>query len=227
MSIQNMLLLIAGLINLVMSVVVFSRGVKNNKINLYFGLLTFFNFLWAISLFIGRVIETRIWYEGGAVLAYPAALGIAIFLFYFSIYFPVKVVKIKKIYNYFIIILGIFISVLSYSSLYIIDYNKNLLDTSYTLYFNKYSYLLYAFYFIFLVLWSLYNLIYKVRFLESFFKTQIIILFITLLVAFIFGAYFDLFLCYFGNFRFIWLGPIFTAFLNAYVFYLIFRPKKI
>ncbi|MDD5749980.1 MAG: hypothetical protein PHO91_04395 [Patescibacteria group bacterium] len=55
LSIQNTLLLIAGLINLVMSIIVFSRGIKN-KINLYFGLLTFSNFLWALGLFLSRVL---------------------------------------------------------------------------------------------------------------------------------------------------------------------------
>lgn len=227
MSIENLTLLVAAIINLIMSILVFFRGIRHNKVNLYFSLLTFFNFLWAISLLIGRTVETRLWYEGGAVLAYPAALGIAVFLFYFSIYFPIKVVEIKKIYHYFIIIFGLLISIITYSRLYIIGYNKNLLDTSYTLYFNKYTYLLYAFYFVFLVLWALYNLIHKVRFLESLFKKQIIILFTTLLIAFVFGVYFDLILCYFGNFRFIWLGPIFTAFLNVYVFYLIFKSKGV
>lgn len=226
MNIQNILLLSAGFMNLIMSIIVFSRGVRHNKINRYFSFLTFFNFLWAISLFVGRTVENSIWYEGGAILAYPAALAIAVSLFYFSIHFPVKIIKIKKIYRYFVIIIGVFISMLAYSNLYVVSYSKDLLETSYTLYFNKYTYLLYAFYFLFLVFWSLYNLIYKIRFIDYFFKRQTIILFITILIAFIFGAYFDLFLCYFGNFNYIWLGPIFTAFLNIYVFYLIFRAKR-
>jgi hypothetical protein len=84
MSTQNILLLLAGGINLIMSILVFSRGVKHNKINLYFSLLTFFNFLWAISLFFARVLPTNDWLFW-ARLAYPSSLGIVVSLFYFSI----------------------------------------------------------------------------------------------------------------------------------------------
>ena len=42
----------------------------------------------------------------------------------------------------------------------------------------------------------------------------------------IFGVYFDLFLLYFNNYQFNWLGPVFTVFMNAYVFYLIFHSKE-
>jgi hypothetical protein len=77
MSIQNILLLVAGIINLIMSILVFSRGIKHNKINRYFSLLTFFNFLWAISLLFAKALPVDSWMFW-AKLAYPSSLGIAL-----------------------------------------------------------------------------------------------------------------------------------------------------
>ena len=40
------------------------------------------------------------------------------------------------------------------------------------------------------------------------------------------GSYFDLIICYFGNFKHVWAGPPFTLLMNFVVFYLIFNKKE-
>ena len=225
MSLQNILLLATGIINLFMSIIIFSRGIRN-KINLYFSLLTFFNFLWAVSLFVGRVLSHDIWYGGGAVLAYVAALGIAISLYYFSVHFPIKIKNSKVYIDYLIVAIFLFFSVVVYvKGFFILSYNKNLLATEYTLYFLKPVYILYSIYFIVIVLLAILNFFKKMSLLDNFLAKQVKILLISIMIGLAFGIYFDLILCYFGNFRYIWFGPIFTALMNAYVFYLINSNK--
>jgi len=227
MTWQNIILLIAGAINLIMSIIIFSRGVKN-KINLYFGLLTLFNFLWAGSLLVGRIINNRVWYDGGALLAYPAALGIAVTLYYFSIYFPAVVMKkVKIIFNYVILTLALILSIIPYvGSWFILSHDKDILNQEYTLFVNKPTYILYSAFFIAVVLLAIYNFYFKQKMMEGIFKKQIRILLFTIILGLMFGSYFDLILCYFGNYRYIWLGPIFTVFMNIYVFYLIFHTRE-
>ena len=227
LHLQNGTLLIAALINIVMSVIVFSRGVKN-KINLYFGLLTFFNFLWVIGMLIGRVLTLGMfWYYAGALLIYPIALGIAIFLYYFCISFPMQIKRLSNLNNLLVILPAIVMSIIVYmKGWFILSYYKDIVHTEYTLYVNKLPYSIYSLYFIVLVILALKELHKKIKVLDSVFRKQIIMLFIAILIGLIFGVYFDLVLFYFGNYHYIWLGPIFTAFMNAYVFYLITSSKE-
>jgi hypothetical protein len=136
LGLQNYTLLIAGIINLIMSILVFSRGIKHNKVNLYFSLLTFFNFLWALSLFFAQILGIKYWFFW-AELAYPSSLGIAVSLFYFSIYFPFAIKKISKITNYIILLPAIFFSVVVYiNNFFIIDAIKYVEQDLYVLYYN-------------------------------------------------------------------------------------------
>ena len=228
MTIQNVILLIAGVINLIMSVIIFSRGIKN-KVNLYFSLLTFFNFLWAISLLLGRNTTIDfIWYEGGAILAYSAALGIAMSLYYFSVHFPALIIKkVRPIYNYIIVILGVILSIVPYiNNVFILGYNKDIIRQEYNLFVNKPIYIVYSIYFISVVLLAVYNFYSKQKILEGIFKKRIRILLLTIIIGLVFGSYFDLFICYFANYEYSWLGPASTVFMNTYVFYLIFYTKN-
>ena len=156
LHLQNGTLLIAALINIVMSVIVFSRGVKN-KINLYFGLLTFFNFLWVIGMLIGRVLTLGMfWYYAGALLIYPIALGIAIFLYYFCISFPMQIKRLSNLNNLLVILPAIVMSIIVYmKGWFILSYYKDIVHTEYTLYVNKLPYSIYSLYFIVLVILAL------------------------------------------------------------------------
>lgn len=223
---QNITLLVASLINLAMSIFILTRSSKN-KINLYFSLLTFFVFLWSLGLFLARVFIAQDIWVFWMKLTYPAAIGVMASLFYFCFYYPFPSAKIKKSINFFLWPLTIFLAFIVYvKKLFIIGYETNIQLDRYTLFYNKPMYIFYGAYFILVVVFSLILLIKKYHRAEVIFKKQILILLITIIIAFICGSYFDLITCYFGDFRYFWLGPIFTFFMNAVVFYLIISPKE-
>lgn len=222
--IKNGILLAAGLLNLFMAIFVISRGYKN-KVNLTFSLLTFFNFLWAISVFFGRVLPSDGWYFW-AIFAYPASLGITIALFYFSIYFPFILKGFKKIYHFMILIPGILLAIVSFiPNWFVVNTYHDANITEYTLYYLKPIYLIFALYFFILIILAVYNLYLKHKTSELVYKKQITLLLLTIIIGLIVGSYFDLVLCYFGNFKYIWIGPPFTLLMNAVVFYLIFSAR--
>ncbi len=227
MSLQNLFLLIAGLINLMIFFVVISRGF-NNKINLYFSFLSFANFLWTLSVLVGRIGQGGMfWYYVGALLAYPVALGIVLSLYFFSRHFPVPSKGINNIYDKILIICGIILSLVVYiKDFFVLSYHKDIVNAEYTLYVNKPVYIVYSIYFILVALLALFNLYSKIKKTDSYFKKQIIVLFVSILIGLLFGVYFDLFLCYFGNYHYTWFGPVFTLFMNAVVFYFIVSPKE-
>lgn len=222
--IKNYILLASGLLNLAMGLYIISRGWRS-KINLYFSLVTFFNFLWAISLYFGRTLVDN-WYIW-AVVAYPASIGIAVSLFYFSVHFPFAHKELSKNTNLLVLIPGILLSIIFFvPEWFIVSATHDVSITEYTLYHFKPMYWIFAAYFIIIIILAVYNLYSKYKNAEGVYKKIIKILMWTIIIGLIFGTYFDLVICYFGNFRYIWLGPPFTLLMNAAVLYLIFLQGK-
>jgi len=224
-SIQNILLLVTGLINLAMSIFIISRGWKN-KVNLYFSLLTFFNFLWSIS-----IIQASILNNGGefwALFAHTAAMGIVLFLFYFSLHFPYYSFKLNSTYNYIIYIIAIIMSASFFKDkTMVLDYVQNVNSASYYLNYNKPAYILYMAFFFLLIITSVIILLHKYKTSEGIFKFRIKLVIISTSFGLSMGSFFDLILCYNSNFSYIWIGPLSTLLLNIVVFYLIKSPKKV
>lgn len=225
LSLQNYTLLIAGIINLIMSILVFSRGVKHNKINLYFSFLTFFNFLWAIGLLLASIFTSNIFAETAYRTSYLAAVGIAVSLFYFSLVFPYKTKSLKMHNNLSVLIFSAIISIFIYSKWHIIFFKRGLNLSDWVIDYYKPFYIIYSLFFLLLVISAICFLANRLHNLESWLKNKVKILLATIIIGLIFGVYFDLIICYFGNFKYIWFGPIFTAFMNGYVFYLIFHHQ--
>ncbi|MDP2812744.1 MAG: histidine kinase N-terminal 7TM domain-containing protein [bacterium] len=222
---QNSLLLIAGLVNLVMSVLVFTRGLKN-KINLYFGLLTFFNFLWAIGLIMTHSlnsIDLVGFYDRSTNMF---GIGIVVSLFYFTLHFPYQMEKISKIKTIIIWLLAILFSILIYTKWFIISTVWVDESFNYVAYYYKPVFIAYAIYFVVLAVWSISFLLKKYKQAEGIIRQQLKWLILTITIGLIAGAYFDIVVSYFGDFKPGWLGPIFTIFMNAYVFYLITSSKE-
>jgi len=225
-SIQNILLLVTGLINLAMSIFIISRGWKN-KVNLYFSLLTFFNSLWAASLFFTWRFPDLFASELAYRTAYFAAVGIAVSLFYFSLYFPYKN-KIIKYYQHLLILFSsIIIAILSYTKVHILSFSKSSNHLDWQVDYSEPFYIVYSIFFFYIVVLAMVFLYEKTKSLDGFMKSRIKILLLTILVGLSFGSYFNLVLPYFENWKYEFAGPLFTAFMNAYVFYLIKLPKKI
>lgn len=225
LHLQNYSLLVAGLINFAMSIFIIARGYKN-KVNLYFSLLTFSTFLWSLSVFLARTISSNDWFFW-SVLAYPAALGIAVSLFYFSFHFPFMGSKLSRISSFFILFPAIILSIISFiPGWFIIKTEKIISETLYILYYYEPVYIIYAFYFLIIILLAVYNFINKYIKAEYIYKKHIKLIIITIILGLIVGSYCDLFICYFGNFRYVWVGPIFTLLMNFAVFKLINSSKE-
>ncbi|MBT7553028.1 hypothetical protein HN670_00995 [bacterium] len=223
---NNILLLIVSLLNFVMMLIIIIKKGWKNKMYLYFSLLTFANFLWGLSIFLALVIFqvdiAEFWYR----TCYLAALIIAVALVYFIVHFPYKSKKISITYNIFIIAPLVIIGFLVYTNFHITDFIKLDNEQDFMAHYFKPFYLVYSGYFLLIVVSAIHSLYRKFLSSEGVIRYQILILFITLLAGLIFGAYFDLFLIYFQDFTYVWLGPIFTLPMNLAVFYLIFFDKK-
>lgn len=228
MSIQNLTLLFAALVNLFMSLFVLLRGVKHNKVNLYFGLLTFFNFLWALGLLLSRMLFyfSEYWIFWSQ-MTYVGALGISISLFFFSLYFPLRIVKNKTYYSYIILFLGFLFSiVIMLGDYFIVGFLEDISNKVYILKFNNFYYILYSLYFVILSVFSLRNLKINNKGYSPVLSSRINYFIVTIIFGLVFGALFDLFLCYYGIFNFNWLGPLFTLPMNFVAFYLINTSNK-
>lgn len=222
---KNWLLLISALINLIMAIFVFSRGVRRSKINLYFSFLAFSCFLWALGLFLSRLDVAMFWTSIFARSTYISALLIILSLFYFTIYFPVSFYAPKRLFSIVTFLFFLFLSILSYSDLFITGFIDAYGPGEYISLFNIYGFVLYALYFVVLAMLSLYNLLKKYKNLDGELKNNLLLLLVTISIGLIFGFYFDLFLEYFKNFKFNWFGPVFTIPMNMVVFYLVVFNK--
>lgn len=224
-STQNFILLIAALINLAMSLFIFSRGTKN-KVNFYFGLLTFFNFLWAFSLLMSKLLHNDLTAEIFYRTSYFSAIGIAVSLYYFCLHYPYKNKVTYKVVNFFIILGSLFLSILVYTKIHVVSFARSQDLTNWQLVYNRGFYVIYSLIFFVLIVSAIYFLVDKLKWLDDIYYKQIRSLIITIIVGLFFGSYFNLVLCYFNNWDYIWLGPIFTLFMNMVVFRSIIAPKE-
>lgn len=224
LTIQLIILSIAGLINLFMSIFILARS-KNNKINKYFACLTFFNFTWSLGLALEhsvKSIDLVSFYDRSTNIS---GIGIIVSLFYFALHFPYQREEVNKIKTAVIWLLAFLFSILIYTKWFVI--NTVWIDggPDFVSHYYKPVFIIYALYFIILAVCSVYFLFKKYKQAEGILKKQLKWLILTITIGLIAGAYLDIFLSYFGNFKPGWLGPIFTLFMNMVVFYFITASK--
>ncbi len=220
---QNLVLFIVGLVNLLMGVFIFSRGVKN-KINLYFSCMTLANFFWSLSLILFNLSSNQETLRFFASLPYAFAFLVVVFLFYFSIYFPYKIFNLPKIYkwllNFIVVIVLVYTTV--FYRLFVVEtiiWPGNMAN------FNLLSYVIYTLLLVLLMLAALIFLFYKYRLAEGLFKWQLKVVFWGVFLGTFFGSYFNLFSMYNDDFDYVHLGPLFTLFINFIVLGFIIMPK--
>ncbi len=223
-TLKNNILLAVSVIDLLMVIFVLSRGLKN-KVNLYFGLLMFFTFIWSISLFIarffGNITLTHIFEN----ITFIAGILIIIYILFFVINFPYKSVNLSWWQKVLIWLPFIIVC-------YLVAFGNFIIETNYYNnwgeYVSKYNNVQFIFYFLYLVFLSVLSLFYLVRkylSAEGIIKLQIKLLLWALIIGMGLATYFDLVLIYFGNFEYNWLGPVFSLLVNSAVFYLIFLNR--
>ncbi|MBU1202958.1 hypothetical protein KKH39_02880 [Patescibacteria group bacterium] len=224
MSIQNIFLLIAAIVNLLMSIVVFSRGIKN-KVNLYFGLLTFFNFLWALGLILVNLAISYEFTRFFASFVYPVALMVVVSLYYFIVYFPYKTFELPKLYKnlitFFVGLVTLFC--IGAYKIFVQDVSFN---QGVTIFYEMWSYTSYSILLVILMILGIAVLFSKIKKAEGIFKVQLKLILIAVIIGTAVGSYSNLFMMYFYNCQYNHLGPLFTLFINFVVFYFIFFSQK-
>lgn len=218
MNVQNLLLLITASVNSLLSLFVLLG--KRDKTNIVYSVFVLFASLWAIGLAFFLV-------EGDlyrslliANFYYISAAGIPAFFLYFSLIF---LSNEKYEFNYLRPL--VIVPYLLLISLFLIDKNfliKSVYETSWgkSVVFNNINYIIYSLYFIIFVCLSflkLFNLYFKNKDKEQ--KNQLKFIILGTLLGFIFGMVFNLFLPYLGDYKHIYLGPVFSFFMVVSIAY--------
>ncbi len=221
---QNLILSITGLTNLGMSLFVFFRGQKN-KINLYFSLMTFFVFLWSVSLVFYNISLSEEALRFFSSLPYTMAWLVIVFLFYFSLYFPYKKIQINKLFKWLINIVSILIIIYTtFGYNYFVD-SVRIGSINFATY-NNVGYTIYASFMVLVIFSAIYFLVNKYIKSDGIFRTQIGLVLFGVIMGTAFGSYFNLFSMYKDNFTSIHMGPLFTLFINLVVFGFIISSKE-
>jgi hypothetical protein len=223
-STQNFVLLIASLINLAMSLFIFSRGAKN-KVNFYFGLLTMFNFFWAICLIIINLAISYEFTRFFGSFVYPVALMVVISLFYFAMNFPYESFKLKKIHKLLINFSIIFYSI--YCTLFYKFFVPKVdLFPKVIIYYEVWVYTIFSVILITLMFFAIRVIYKKYKSAEGVFRVQLMMILIAVIIGTVAGCYFNLISMYYNNLAYNHLGPLFTLFINFVVFGFIISPRE-
>lgn len=216
-------LIFSAIFNLIMSILVTTRGWKN-PINKYFAIMTFFNVLWSLGLLFFKVGDTDEFVRFFGSFVYFASLLVVLNLFYFTIHFPFRVFNFSKLWqNALTIIISCF-------SLYFIFFYKKFtfdvnLDSINTLSYEPVVYLLFSVILSILMLLSVIFLFIKYLKADLVFKNSLLLVLIGVICGVLAGGTFNLYAMYFDNFNNYHLGPFFTLLINFVAFYLIFLKK--
>lgn len=211
MGIQTTLLLITACVNSLLSLFVLFG--KRDKTNIVYSLFVLFASFWSIGLgfFIWETDLTK-----SLLIAnfyYISAAGIPLFFLYFSIFFLSKNIK----FNINKLILSLpFILIVSFI---ILDKHFLIQEVFYTdwgkdVIINQKNYLIYTIYFILFVVTAYYKLYTSYTLNRTDEKEkQLKFIIVGTTIGFIFGMIFDLFLPLFGNYKYIFIGPLFSFFM--------------
>ncbi|MEM5810075.1 MAG: histidine kinase N-terminal 7TM domain-containing protein [Candidatus Aenigmatarchaeota archaeon] len=217
MSLNFLLLLIATLLHLLIAIFIYSKNPKS-KINLWFSLITVSVALWAFTNAICFKVKTL----GAAIfwseISYISAIFIAASFLYFSLFFPPEVSSLKKqlpkryhkIYLIFSVPLVSIITLIPGFTIKTIILHPWKIITGTGLY-------VFAIYFLGTMGWGFLNLIRKYPFSRGIERLQLKYLFLGAILSSFLGAIFNLILPLFGNYQFVWLGPLFTFFLITFI----------
>jgi signal transduction histidine kinase len=194
---------------------------SKKSINKVYSLFTLFASLWSLGIayFFISPIQNSI-FIANSYYASAALIGASFLLF--ASYFPSREVKTSKILLYVFLPLSIFVV------LFYLNHNLIIKDVFYSssLYkdviINKINYLIYGVYFVFVVILAYYRLFTSLKKAETKDeRAQLKLVIYGTAIGFIFGMMFDLFLPFLGNYRDIWVGPLFSSFMVISIGYAI------
>src|SRR3989344_2099474 len=209
------LLMLAVVINAILSAILFSRGLRN-IFNILFGLISFGVAIWCIAI-AGFYSETLHLYTDWLAWTHSSALFIALIFLYFSNVFPERLIKGKLFYTattlpFLAVLYYLFSGNAIVGKITGLEYE---IGSGYI----YYQILLIAY---FLVGYCLLFLQYR-RNKEPIRRQQIKYILIGSITASVLGMITDLIFPFLNIFNYTWLGPIFTVILVASIFIAILR----
>ncbi|MEI6843594.1 MAG: ATP-binding protein [bacterium] len=222
MQIEVTLLFITAVVNSLLSLFVLLG--KRNKVNYVYSFFVLFASFWSIGLGLFITETDFVRALGIANFYYFAAAGIPLFFLYFSLLFPDRNTNIKKIYLFLLSLPLVALTILLFVDNHLLL--KEVFPTNWgkDVTINKLNYIVYTFYFVIYTLYAFYNLI------KSYITTdkpeeqkQLKFVILGTTVGFIFGMIFDLFLPLIGNYKYIYIGPLFSFSMVATIAYSITR----
>lgn len=213
----NLFLLVIAILNFGLGFLVYLRG-RKSKVNVSYALVSLFASLWIFGQLIMRESDSMRGAKFGAELGYFSAIFIPTFLVYFSYIFPSPdgITSWKKSFLWFtsLIIAGITLFPnFMILGLKIHPWGKEVI--------LGWPYHIYSVYFLLFIGWSLYILFSKYKRSSSLERIQLKYVLAGLFPTSTFGLTFNLILPWFGNYRLIWLGPLFTIVMIVTIAYAI------
>ncbi len=218
MDIQTTLLLITASVNSLLSLFVLFG--KRDKTNIIYAIFVLFASMWAIGLAFflqENNLNTSLLI---ANFYYISAAGIPVFFLYFSLIFLSKE-KVK--YNFY----RPLITIPFFFFFFFFIFDKHFLISEVfseslgkDVIFNNINYLIYTIYFLVFVClayFKLFHLFFNTKNIEE--KNQLKFIIWGTAVGFIFGMVFNLFLPFLGDYRHIYLGPVFSFVMVASIAY--------
>lgn len=219
MDLRNILLFVTTGLNLGLSFFIFAKGPKN-KANIWFSLMLFFIAVWSFEMSMFRMANSEtsaaIWLN----LYYLAAAFIAPSFYLFCRFFPFEIKRVgARTYWLAVTSTAIITAIILYrgvtTHVYLDLADDHTVDIIYG------NYLLYTVYFVSYVGASFFHLLAKIKTASSYHKKLLRVVFGATLLAAVAGSFFDLFLPL-ATYRYIWIGPYFTAIMVLIIVQYIF-----
>jgi len=218
------LLIITGL-NLFFAAFIYFKN-RKSQINIYFSLVIISVALWvftnAACLKVNTIEKAILWSQ----ISYISAILIATTFLYFSLAFPAILSKSEKFvprkYHKIYILLSVpLISIIILIPGFTI---KNVILHPWQIITGPGLYI-FALYFLSTMGWAFQNLLRKYFVSQGIERMQMQYLFIGSILSALFGSICNLILPLFGDYRFVWLGPIFTFIMIGSIVYAIIRYR--
>lgn len=221
MPFEVIILFTIAIINIFLSMFILRN--QRNQVGVVYSVFVFFIALWSLGLaffLLEQKLDRAIWLANSY---YVAAAGITMMFLYFSFVFP------KKEKTNIIIRMLVFAPTLLLIFLFINDKHfliKNIffINNSKEVVLNSLHYSFYGIYFVLFVFFAYCNLgksYINTENKEE--KTRLKFVIIGTLVSYLLGALFNLFFPWVGNYRYIWLGPLFTLNMVFFVGYAVVK----
>jgi len=225
MDLNFFLLLITILIDLSLAAYVYFKN-RQSRVNVSFSLLLLSVAFWAFTNIVCLKVRT-VW--GGIIwseVSYISATLIASTFLYFSYIFPPSLSSLKKFlfkprHKLYIVISIPLVSVIVFIPNFTV---KTVVLEPWKIITGTGLYI-FAFHFLFTMAWMFYNLFRKYLISRGIERTQLKYLFLGSGLSTILGSFCNLILPLQRNYKFVWLGPVFSLIMMVSIAYAILRYR--